>query len=1027
MDSAQPGRLRAESLAERLTKQFYAWETRGRGWDLWPAPVEPEPHFVPFFGHYDPNPLTPIDDGRRPRSWSGISQVLSWLAGKPAIPDQPTDSETVDPEPDLEPIWLCGSENLTEISVALPAETRIAADAMEQFFLGLGRLARPAAFEIVGARDVIGTQFVCGASDAVRLRGHVKALFPEATLTKPAASVKELWSRSGAEAAVVLEFGLSSECVRPLRRFGRLDPDPLAGLIGAMSSLSEDELAIFQILFMPTVNPWAESMLRAVTDGRGGSFFEDDPSMLSLAGQKVSAPLFAVVVRLAARAADDTRLLQILEALAASLGQFAEPRGNELRPLSNKGYEPLEHERDLLLRQSCRSGMLLNSHELISLAHLPSASVREPKLLRSVRKSKAAPVISRGHRMVLGFNDHAGESVPVGQSAMDRLKHTYVVGASGTGKSTLLLRMIVQDIENGEGLAVIDPHGDLIEHTLARIPEHRIDDVILIDPSDAEYPVGFNVLSAHSDLERNLLASDLVSVFQRLSTSWGDQMTVVLGNAILAFLESTEGGTLRELRRFLVEADFRKRFLETVADPEVVYYWQKEFPLLRGNAHAPILTRLNTFLRPKPIRAMVTAREKSLDLFSIMNERKILLVKLSQGLIGADNSYLLGALLVSKLNQAATSRQEIAERDRAPFYVYVDEFHHFVTPSMAEILSGARKYRLGLVLAHQDLQQISGRDSAVASAVISNPFTRICFRLGDYDAKKLADGFTYFDAKDLQNLGVGEAICRMERAEYTCNLRTEQLPPIDQADAEARRDQVVASSREQCAVRRVPKTRLPESEARALAPESAVEPTTAQRVQIRPAPTAAPERQSHKPPPVSSRTPGRGGQQHKYLQELVKRWAESRGFRATIEKEILGGLGSVDVAVERDGFSVACEISITTTAEHELGNVQKCLAAGFDRVVVLSTHKATLNRISKATNVLGEIERGQILFFQPEELFAYLESQQGPQAEEQQTVRGYKVRVTKNVVPKVEEEAKKRVIAGAILPSMRRLKDDRKP
>ena len=185
-----------------------------------------------------------------------------------------------------------------------------------------------------------------------------------------------------------------------------------------------------------------------------------------------------------------------------------------------------------------------------------------------------------------------------------------------------------------------------------------------------------------------------------------------------------------------------------------------------------------------------------------MNGRKILLAKLSQGLIGEENSYLLGTLLVSKLNQTAMSRQEMQAADRKPFYLYIDEFHNFITPSLAAILSGARKYRLGLVLAHQELHQLSARDGEVASAVISNPFTRVCFRLGDFDAKKLADGFSFFNAKDLQNLGVGEAIGRIERSEYDFNLKTIPLPAVDPALAASRRERIVASSRERYAAKR---------------------------------------------------------------------------------------------------------------------------------------------------------------------------------------------------------------------------------
>jgi predicted DNA-binding transcriptional regulator AlpA len=575
---------------------------------------------------------------------------------------------------------------------------------------------------------------------------------------------------------------------------------------------------------------------------------------------------------------------------------------------------------------------------------------------------------------VLGACSHAGKTVQISLNPDQRVRHLYAIGASGTGKSTLLLNMIVQDLQNGEGLAVLDPHGDLIDHILDRIPEERIADVVLLDPSDEGYPVGFNILSAHSDLERNLLASDLVSVFRRLSTTFGDQMVTVLGNAIMAFLESAEGGTLSDLRRFLVEAEYRQRFLQTVRDHEIVYYWQKEFPLLTGKPQGPILTRLDTFLRPKVIRHMVSQKTDRLDFGAIMNGRKILLAKLSQGLIGEENSYLLGTLLVSKFNQMAMSRQNIAAADRKHFYLYVDEFHNFVTPSMAAILAGARKYNLGLILAHQELHQISNRDSDVANAVISNPYTRVCFRLGDFDAKKLEDGFSFFQAKDLQNLGVGQAICRMERAEYDFNLTTIPLPAIDSARAAEIRERVVNSSRERYATRR----QEVEATLRASHPVPAESPPE-------PAKTRAPghisKKRAEQPmvqettPTVAPATPGRGGEHHKYLQSLIKKWAESRGYGVAIEKPILDGLGMVDVALDNGKRSIACEISVTTSVDHELGNIQKCLAAGYEQVILVSSDEKVLTAARHAT--LSELSNEQyrkVRFLAPEALFSFIET-----------------------------------------------------
>src|SRR5262249_49791561 len=216
----------------------------------------------------------------------------------------------------------------------------------------------------------------------------------------------------------------------------------------------------------------------------------------------------------------------------------------------------------------------------------------------------------------------------------------------------------------GEGVAVIDPHGDLIDEVLQRIPRKRLEDVILFDPGDEEYPIGLNILAAHSEAEKTLLESDLVSVFRRLSTSWGDQMSAVLGNAVLAILESERGGTLVDLRRLLVEPAFRKEFLTSVKDPHVVYYWTKEFPLLSGRPHGSVLTRLDTFLRPKPIRHMVAQKQSLLDFAQIMDQGKIFLARLAHGAIGEENAHLLGTLLVSKFHQIALGRQNLRETDR---------------------------------------------------------------------------------------------------------------------------------------------------------------------------------------------------------------------------------------------------------------------------------------------------------------------------------------------------------------------------
>jgi hypothetical protein len=792
---AENGEMVALTPQERLTEQFYVWEIRGRGWQLWNEPVALEPPFRPFLGHFLPSP-PPRDDARKPTFLSKFAESFTGKSTHGPLPPAdpyPADENEIEPEP------FAPESQLVELEIVLPQKTSVGKESTEQFLVGLCHARQPLSFEVVGLPDSIRVQLACREGDLAQLRNLLAAYFPEAVVNERKSFLESKLNGTKDTETVTVDFGLSDEFMAPLRSFRNFDVDPLIGIAGVLQDLRENECAVLQVLFQAARCPWAESIMRAVTDWEGKSFFGDSPEMVAQAEQKVSRPLFAAVVRVAAQSPDGERAWELARSLGSALAQFADPVSNEFIPLSNDEYPDVFHIEDILERRSRRSGMILNADELVSLVHLPSSSVRLEKLAREEKRTKAAPQLAVGHALVLGENTHAGKTVQVSLSPEQRIKHTYVIGASGTGKSTLLLNMIIQDIRNGEGIGVLDPHGDLIDQVLEYIRESRFDDVVLLDPADEEYPVGFNILSAHSELEKTLLSSDLVDVFRRLSTSWGDQMTSVLGNAILAFLESDRGGTLADLRRFLVEAEYRREFLGTVRDPEVVYYWQKEFPLLSGKPQGPILTRLDTFLRPKLIRHMIAQKENRLDFRSIMDGKKIFLAKLAQGAIGEENAYLLGSFIVSKLHQVAMARQEVKESERQNFYLYIDEFHNFITPSMASILAGARKYHLGLILAHQELRQMWNRDTDVTSAVISNPYTRICFRLGDFDAQKLKDGFSFYEAKDLQNLGIGEAIARIERAEFDFNLKTLPLPVADQGSAEMRREKLVALSRQKYA------------------------------------------------------------------------------------------------------------------------------------------------------------------------------------------------------------------------------------
>ncbi|HEX3036429.1 MAG TPA: DUF87 domain-containing protein [Thermodesulfobacteriota bacterium] len=498
------------SLSEQLSANFYTWEKRCRGWQIWNSPVELEPPFEPFFHYYPSQPVSAIDDGRKPtfleKLWEGLMGTSNTTTPTPYLPE---------PSLDLTPSPFQDDSALKEIRISLSPDQKITASQTEQFLLNLSYCSLPVSFEVIGLNDSITVQLSCREPDYLQVKEQLQAYFPETAITEENDFLKNSWREE--KKTMIVDFGLSHEFMRPLKTFNSFEPDPLIGIIGALDNLQEGELGVFQIILQPVRHPWPESIIRSVTDWEGHPFFTDSPEMVRLAQEKVTRPLFAVVMRVIGQSKVSNRAWEITRALASGLKVIANPGSNELIPLTNDGYDDSVHAEDVLFRQTHRSGMLLNSEELITLLHLPSVSVKTKKLVREVKKTKASPAIAAGHKLVLGENIHQGKTTVVTLSPEQRLRHTYVVGATGTGKSTLLLNLIIQDVSNGLGIAVLDPHGDLIDRILGNIPEERFEDVILLDPSDSDYPVGINILSAYSEIEKNVLSSVLVSILFRCS------------------------------------------------------------------------------------------------------------------------------------------------------------------------------------------------------------------------------------------------------------------------------------------------------------------------------------------------------------------------------------------------------------------------------------------------------------------------------------------------------------------------------
>ena len=336
----------------------------------------------------------------------------------------------------------------------------------------------------------------------------------------------------------------------------------------------------------------------------------------------------------------------------------------------------------------------------------------------------------------------------------DRRSHMYLIGKTGMGKSTLMENMIYSDLLKGEGLAVIDPHGDLVQKVLNLIPQERKADLVYFNPSDLARPIGFNMLEAVESSHHHLIASELISVFKKIwLDSWGPRTEYILRNTILALLE-VPGATLLEVPRMLADKEYRSAVMAILGDEQVKRFWTNEFDRytahLRTEAISPIQNKVGQFVSNRVIRGIIGQRQSSFDIRQIMDKGKILLVDLSKGKIGEDASALLGAMLLTRIELAALSRADTPEHERRDFFVYIDEFYNFTTASFANILAEARKYRLNLVLAHQYIEQL---DEELRAAIFGNVGTLISFRLGARDAEYLAREFyPIFSEADLVNL-----------------------------------------------------------------------------------------------------------------------------------------------------------------------------------------------------------------------------------------------------------------------------------
>jgi hypothetical protein len=608
--------------------------------------------------------------------------------------------------------------------------------------------------------------------------------------------------------------------------------DPLAPVLSILSKVQSQDRIGIQYLVRRGSDSWknkAQSqvdtssgagLMSGIVDSVSGSESSTQATSQTmnqsqkkrLIEKKLSAQSLETGLRLIISSDTKQRAELLLETVSTAFKSMSQSEGNSLQ-LKRPAFFKQDFLNQLVKRSFSRSHKQhLSVDELATLFHWPNSKLstipniawgktllgEPPEDLPIVNRSTDPEV--KKHINLFARTQFKNEQQIYGLRRPDRRRHMYVIGKTGTGKSTLLANMAINDLKNNEGLCVIDPHGDLIETLLDYIPSHRINDVVYFDPSDAEKTVKINLFEGENTQHRELIASGIVSVFQKLyAYSWGPRLEYILRNALLTLLESDQA-RMSDIVDLLTNEKFREKIVDALEDQILKNFWVYEFNKMpdrqRTEAVAPILNKVGQFVSSPIIRDVVNAHKSSFSIEEIMNEGKILLVNLSQGKLGEDNATLLGAMLITKIQLAAMGRVYIPENDRRDFYLYVDEFQNFATESFNKILSEARKYRLNLILANQYIAQIP---EDVQKAIFGNCGSMISFVMGADDAAAFQKEFGELYTKDdLVSLGRYQIVNKIT----IDNVISRPFPALtlDLAkSSNSNRDKVIRVSRERYA------------------------------------------------------------------------------------------------------------------------------------------------------------------------------------------------------------------------------------
>ncbi|NTV30792.1 ATP-binding protein [candidate division WWE3 bacterium] len=686
------------------------------------------------------------------------------------------------------------SEEKVVLEVSVPQDNEVEIPAAEQLYSSLTSVGQKQGFwfdmvvgilpqfeiffknpehsiswEIAANNDSIRFWVVVPKSIAEYIERQIHGSYPDADIS--IAKTDDFFLERGH--VQVSEVAIKGRSFYPIRDAEDLGVDPLSSITSAVSKLSEHERVLLQIMIQPADDGWRNKG-QAFINGAQNPPKDDkvrrknvDPQLIQAVQEKLSRPGFRVAIRILVQASDPQQTKMLTDNIIRTFDQFDMPQMSNLM----KTHVKMNHQvaEAIVVRRFPEWGNypVLNTKELAALYHFPNKNIHTPRLswLRFRKSPPPTNVPTEG--LYLGKSEFRGTDLKVHLGREDRRRHLYIIGQTGTGKSEFLKYLAYQDIMNGDGLAFIDPHGEAVEDILQMIPKERAEDVIYFNPADTERPFGLNILDAKTEDAQHLVVNSFIGLLYKLydpnhSGIIGPQLERAVRNVMLTAM-AEPGNSMIEVLKLLVNDKFAESKIPLIKDPLVKSFWTDQMANTSQQTKSETLgyfvSKFDRFVTEKMMRNVIGQSTSSFDFREVMDKRKILLVNLSKGLIGEDNSNFLGLIIVPRILAAAMSRADMANQDRKDFFLYVDEFQNFATPDFAQILAEARKYRLNLVVANQFIAQMK---EEIRDAVFGNVGTMVSFRVGVDDGGYLEKQFDpVFKQSDLINLTMGQCVVRL--------------------------------------------------------------------------------------------------------------------------------------------------------------------------------------------------------------------------------------------------------------------------